>query len=82
MEFVGDPRSRRTSAGPTQRGANGDVLCYFHDARKFKARYATIGFSYSAAFDDGSMEPVVYALRHFTATQEAQIVALLEKALR
>ena len=41
---------------------DGDVVCFFQAAAKFKARYATLGFNDRANLDDGSMWPVAYAL--------------------
>jgi uncharacterized protein YdhG (YjbR/CyaY superfamily) len=58
-----------------------DVVCFFQDANKFKARYATLGFSDRANLDDGGMWPVVFALKTLTAAEEARIVALVKKAV-
>ena len=33
----------------------GDVVCFFQSGRKFKTRYATLGFSDKANLDDGVM---------------------------
>lgn len=60
---------------------NGKVLCFFQDAAKFKARYATLGFSDQATLDDGEMWPTSFALRALTKTEEAKIVQLLKKAV-
>jgi uncharacterized protein YdhG (YjbR/CyaY superfamily) len=60
---------------------DGKVLCFFQDAKKFKARYATFGFSDQANLDDGGMWPTSYALRQLTAAEEAKIVALLRKSV-
>ena len=60
---------------------DGKVVCYFQDAHKFKARYATLGFSDKANFDDGHMWPVVFALKRVGPAEEAKIVALLKRAL-
>ena len=38
-------------------------VCFFQDAGKFKARYATLGFSDKANLDAGAMWPVSYALK-------------------
>ncbi len=57
------------------------VVCWFQDAHKFKARYATFSFSDKANLDEGSMWPVVFALKKLTATEEAKITALIKKAL-
>jgi hypothetical protein len=57
------------------------VICWFQDAHKFKARYATLGFSDKTNLDDGSMWPVAYALKGLTAAEEAKISALVKKAV-
>lgn len=36
---------------------DGDVVCFFLGAAKFKARYATLGFSDRAHLDEGAMWP-------------------------
>ena len=59
---------------------NGKIVCHFQDARKFKTRYATLGFSDDAKLDDGSMWPVAFALKKLTAAEEARIRALVKKA--
>lgn len=57
------------------------IICYFQDANKFKARYATLGFSDKAKLDDGNMWPVAYALRQLTPADEQKIVALVKRAI-
>jgi len=59
---------------------DGKVICFFQDARKFKTRYATFGFSDKAKLDDGHMWPNAYALEKLTSVEEAQIAALVKKA--
>ena len=61
---------------------DGKVVCFFQDAAKFKARYATLGFQDSANLDDGSMWPTSIALKELTAKEEAKIAALLKRAMR
>ena len=61
---------------------NGKVLCFFQDAAKFKARYATLGFSDQATLDEGTMWPTSFALTELTTAVEARIVELLNKAVR
>src|SRR2546430_2210818 len=58
----------------------GKAVCFFQDAAKFKARYATLGFSDRATLDAGAMWPVAYALKELTAADEAKIGSLLKKA--
>ncbi|MEU7915691.1 iron chaperone [Microbispora bryophytorum] len=60
---------------------NGKIICFFQPAAKFKARYATLGFSDEAKLDEGAMWPASYALTELTADAEAMIVALLRRAV-
>ena len=59
----------------------GKVVCFFQDARKFKTRYATLGFSDKANLDDGAMWPTAFALKELTAAEEARISALVKRAV-
>ncbi len=61
---------------------DGDVVCFFQGAQKFKTRYATLGFSDKANLDGGAMWPVAFALKGLTAAEEAKIGALVKKAAR
>ena len=58
------------------------VVCFFQDANKFKARYATLGFSDKASLDEGDMWPTSFAVKELTPAAEAKIVALVKKAVR
>jgi len=60
---------------------DGNVVCFFQGAHKFKARYATLGFSDKAKLDEGTMWPVAFALTELTTDSEARISALVRKAL-
>jgi uncharacterized protein YdhG (YjbR/CyaY superfamily) len=60
---------------------DGKVVCFFQDARKFKSRYATFGFSDQAALDEGRMWPTAFALTELTADDEARIAALVKRAV-
>jgi uncharacterized protein YdhG (YjbR/CyaY superfamily) len=57
------------------------VVCFFKPGEKFKARYATFGFSDKANLDDGAMWPTEFALKELTAAAEAKIAALVKKAV-
>ena len=61
---------------------DGKVVCFFQSAEKFKARYATFGFSDEANLDKGSMWPTSFALKELNAAEEAKIAALLKKAVK
>ena len=61
---------------------DGKVVCFFQDARKFKSRYATLGFSDQAALDEGHMWPTSFALKELTAAEEARIGELPRRAVR
>ena len=73
--------SPRTWYGMPAYAKDGEVVCFFQPAQKFKTRYATLGFSDAANLDEGAMWPVVFALKDLTATEEARISALVKKAV-
>ena len=60
---------------------NGQVVCFFQSAQKFKTRYATFGFSDKANLDEGAMWPTSFALKELTAAEEARIGGLVKKAV-
>jgi len=60
---------------------DGNVVCFFQPAEKFKTRYATLGFSDKANHDEGAMWSTAFALTELTADVEARIRALVEKAV-
>src|SRR2546430_14859847 len=45
---------------------DGNVVCFFQSAEKFKTRYATLGFSDKASLDEGALWPVAFALKELT----------------
>jgi uncharacterized protein YdhG (YjbR/CyaY superfamily) len=59
----------------------GNVVCFFQDAQKFKARYATLGFNDGANLDEGAMWPTAFALKELTGAEEKRISALVKKAV-
>ena len=59
----------------------GDVLCFFQPASKFKARYGTLGFNDSAKLDDGTFWPTSFAVTELKPTDEARVAALVKKAV-
>ena len=65
---------------PAYANKDDKVVCFFQDAGKFKARYATLGFSDTAKLDEGEMWPTSFALKKLTASEEAKIAALVKKA--
>jgi uncharacterized protein YdhG (YjbR/CyaY superfamily) len=66
---------------PAYADENGNVVCFFQDARKFKSRYATLGFSDKARLDEGVMWPTAFALKEMTPAEEVRIAALVKKAV-
>ncbi len=66
---------------PAYANSDGNVICYFTPADKFKSRYATFGFNDRARLDSGSMWPTSFALKELTAADEAKIGALVKKAV-
>ena len=73
--------SPRTWYGMPAYAKDGNVVCFFQSAHKFKARYATFGFSDKANLDEGTVWPVAFALKELTAADEARIAALVKNAV-
>jgi len=74
--------SPKTWYGMPAYARDGKVVCFFQSAEKFKARYATFGFSDEANLDEGAMWPTSFGLKELTAAEEATIAALVKKAVR
>ena len=70
----------RTWYGMPAYARDGNVVCFFQAASKFKARYATLGFSDKASLDDGEMWPTAFALKELNTQTEARIAALVKQA--
>ena len=60
---------------------DGQIVCFFQSAQKFKTRYATLGFMHKANLDEGNMWPTAFAVKAVTAEEEAKIAALVKKAV-
>src|SRR5688572_15992686 len=73
--------SSRTWYGMPAYAKDGEVICFFQSAHKFKARYATLGFSDKAKLDEGAMWPSSYALVELTPAVEKSIAALVGRAV-
>jgi uncharacterized protein YdhG (YjbR/CyaY superfamily) len=73
--------SPRTWYGMPAYSKDGNVVCFFQSAQKFKSRYATLGFNDRANLDDGDMWPTAFALKKLTGAEEKRIVALVKKAV-
>jgi len=71
----------RTWYGMPAYAKDGDVVCFFQSAQKFKSRYSTLGFSDKANLDDGAMWPTSFALKRLTAADEKRIGALVKQAV-
>src|SRR5687768_10598927 len=67
---------------PAYANKDGNVVCFFTPASKFKSRYATFGFNDGAKLDDGAMWPTSFAIKELTSAGEARIGALVKKAVR
>jgi uncharacterized protein YdhG (YjbR/CyaY superfamily) len=72
----------RTWYGMPAYARAGKVVCFFQSADKFKARYATLGFSDEAKLDKGAMWPTSYALKELSPADEKKIAALVRQAVR
>jgi uncharacterized protein YdhG (YjbR/CyaY superfamily) len=66
---------------PAYANEDGNVVCFFTAADKFKSRYATFGFNQDAKLDEGTMWPTSWALTKLTAAAEAEIATLVKKSV-
>jgi uncharacterized protein YdhG (YjbR/CyaY superfamily) len=66
---------------PAYADKDGKVVCHFQGAEKFGTRYATFNFSDKANLDEGAMWPTSFALKELTAAEEAEIGALVKRAV-
>lgn len=66
---------------PAYADKDGKVVCFFQDAKKFKARYASLGFNDTAKLDDGAMWPTAFALKKLTPVEAKKIAALVKRAV-
>jgi len=73
--------SPKTWYGMPAYARDGKVVVFFQSADKFKARYATLGFSDAANLDEGGMWPTSFALKKLTSAEEARIRELVKKAV-
>jgi uncharacterized protein YdhG (YjbR/CyaY superfamily) len=73
--------SPKTWYGMPAYARDGKVVCFFKPASKFSSRYATFGFEEKASLDEGAMWPTSFALTELTAADEAQIAALVKRAV-
>jgi uncharacterized protein YdhG (YjbR/CyaY superfamily) len=60
---------------------DGKVVCFFQSGQKFKTRYSTLGFQQAANLDEGRMWPVAFALTEIADAEEAEISALVRRAV-
>jgi uncharacterized protein YdhG (YjbR/CyaY superfamily) len=71
----------RTWYGMPAYTKDGNVICFFRNASKFKSRYATLGFNDRAKLDDGDMWPTDFAVVKLTPAVEKRITALVKTAV-
>lgn len=81
IKAVAPELSPRTWYGMPAYAKDGNIVCFFQNAQKFKARYSTLGFSDKAKLDDGNMWPTAFALKKLTPDDEARIGELVKKAV-
>jgi uncharacterized protein YdhG (YjbR/CyaY superfamily) len=73
--------SPKTWYGMPAYAKDGKVVCFYQSAKKFNSRYATLSFSDKANLDEGAMWATSFALKELTATEEAKISALVNRAV-
>ncbi|MCW4467307.1 DUF1801 domain-containing protein [Glutamicibacter sp. MNS18] len=60
---------------------DGKILCFIQDARKFEARYLTLGFNDTAALDDGTLWATSFAITALDDALEDKVTALVARAV-
>lgn len=81
IKAIAPTLSPKTWYGMPAYARDGQVICFFQSAQRFKTRYATLGFSDKAKLDEGPMWPTSFALKELTSAEETRISALVKKAL-
>ena len=66
---------------PGYANSEGKMVVFIQPARKFKTRYATLGFEDKATLDDGDMWSVGFAIRNWTPAVEQKVAELVRKAV-
>jgi uncharacterized protein YdhG (YjbR/CyaY superfamily) len=66
---------------PGYANSEGKMVLFIQPAKKFKTRYATIGFEDKAHLDDGDLWSVGFAIRNWTPAVEQKITELVRKAV-
>jgi hypothetical protein len=72
--------SAKTWYGMPAYAKDGNTICFFKPAQKFKTRYATLGFSDKARLDDGNVWATEYAVQKLSPADEKMIRALVVRA--
>ena len=66
---------------PGYANAEGKMVVFIQPAKKFKTRYATLGFEGPANLDDGDLWPVAFAILNWTPAVEQKVTELVRKAV-
>jgi uncharacterized protein YdhG (YjbR/CyaY superfamily) len=66
---------------PGYANSDGRMVVFIQPAKKFKTRYATLGFEDKANLDDGDMWPTAFAVRDWTPAVEQRVTELVRKAI-
>ncbi|WP_374314782.1 iron chaperone [Microbacterium sp.] len=66
---------------PGYANAEGKIVVFLQPAKKFKTRYATIGFEDRANLDDGDFWPIGFAVRAWTPGVEKRVTELVRSAV-
>ena len=73
--------SAKTWYGMPAYAKDGNVVCFFQSAHKFKTRYATLGFSDKAKLDEGNVWPSAFALKGLTDVDVEKVASLVKRAV-
>ncbi len=71
----------RTWYGMPAYSKDGEIVCFFKPASKFKSQYATFGFSEDLRLGEGAFWPNGYGIAELRTEDEAKIAALVRRAV-
>lgn len=60
---------------------DGQIICFYQPASKFKARYGTFGFNDGALLDDGNLWATSFAITGLADADEAFLAGLIRRAV-
>lgn len=80
MKVAPSLKPRLFYGSPAYADAQGQVVFFYQERAKFKARYGNLAFFGAAQLDDGTMWPTAFAVTEISPADEKVIAELVRKA--